>query len=528
MPSVAIIGAGPGGLVSARYLKQEGFEPVIFDQNERLGGQWAGVPGTSGVWPSMRTNTSRIMTAFSDLRHEPGTAVYPTNQEMHAYLERYAAKFDLLPALRLSTRVEEISQNKAGESWRVRSTDKDGQVREETFSHVVIASGRYNKPSIPAIPGLDTFTGKGGISHTFDYKHPEKYHGLRVLVGGSAISSLEIASDLAMLGAAKVISCNRGQRYIVLKLLAGVPAEHKACTRFGALAMESFPIEANAQAMKDFVLSYCGSPEEYGAPKPVDNIFEAGIALSQHFLPLVAEGRIEMKPWIEKVAGQEVRFTDGTTETVDAILFGTGFELNLPFLRKEVREKLSMDEHHADLFQFTFHPDLPGLAFVGMMELQGPYFPVLELQARWIAYTWSGHVPTVPRQQMEAGVAAYRERRGGPRMVPMHSAAIMFARSAGVEPDLHQWPELAHALLFGPLSPISFRLSGRDCLADAAERVAEDARTFGAVPTPELAPMQKGQLQGLAAARNDPQFTKFVEKICSTAQSAEPISTAIP
>ncbi len=514
MQNVAVIGAGPGGLVSARYLRQEGFSPVIFDQNPHLGGQWAAVPGSSGVWPAMRTNTSRIMTSFSDLRHPPGTATYPTNQEMRAYLENYAAKFDLLPTLRLNTKVEEIRRDEAGFGWRVRSRSKSGEGREELFSHVVIASGRYNKPMIPGIPGLDSFAGKGGVSHTFDYKHPEKYRDLRVLVGGCAISALEIASDLAMLGAAKVISSNRRMRYVVLKLLAGVPAEHRGFTRFGALAMESFPMEVNAQAFKDFVLSYCGSPEEYGAPKPVDNIFEAGIALSQHFLPLVAEGRITVKPWIDSIAASEVRFSDGTTETVDAILFGTGFGLNLPFLSKEIRDKLDLDEHHADLFQFTFHPDLPNLAFIGMMELQGPYFPVLELQARWIAYTWSGQVPVVPREQMEAGVTAYRAHRGGPRMVPMHIAAITFARAAGVEPDLHQWPDLTRALLFGPLSPISFRLNGHDSLADAAARVTEDAKTFGAIPTPQLPPMQKGQLQALAATRNDEAFSKFVENVC--------------
>jgi len=31
MQRVAVVGSGPGGLVVSRYLKQEGFEPVIFD-----------------------------------------------------------------------------------------------------------------------------------------------------------------------------------------------------------------------------------------------------------------------------------------------------------------------------------------------------------------------------------------------------------------------------------------------------------------------------------------------------------------
>jgi hypothetical protein len=270
-------------------------------------------------------------------------------------------------------------------------------------------------------------------------------------------------------------------------------------------------MEDVGRMFKDFVVSHCGSPEDYGARKPPENIFEAGVALSQHFLPLVAEGRIHVKPWIAEVNGRQVRFEDGTSEEFDAILFGTGFPLHLPFLGSDIRAALDIEGHFADLFQFTFHPRLPGLAFVGMVELQGPYFPVLELQARWIAYTWSGAVPEIPAETMEEGIRAARSMRGRSPMVPMNHAAVGFARLAGVEPSLEERPELARALLFGPLSPVSFRLSGKDSLANAAERAAEDARAFGAVPNSHLTPMQQMQLQGLAKAKGDPNFSRFAE-----------------
>ena len=227
---------------------------------------------------------------------------------------------------------------------------------------------------------------------------------------------------------------------------------------------------------KDFVVSHCGSPEDYGARKPPENIFEAGLALSQHFLPLVAEGRIHVKPWIAEVNGRQVRFEDGTSEEFDAILFGTGFPLHLPFLGSDIRAALDIEGHFADLFQFTFHPELPGLAFVGMMELQGPYFPVLELQARWIAYTWSGAVPEVPAEMMEEGIRAARSMRGRSPMVPMNQAAVGFARLAGIEPSLSERPELGRALLFGPLVACLISANGKDSLANAPDRVAEDAR----------------------------------------------------
>jgi dimethylaniline monooxygenase (N-oxide forming) len=507
MSKVAVIGAGPGAIVAARYLKSEGFEPVLFEQGGKIGGQWSGEAAHSGVWSSMRTNTSRIMTSFSDLPHEVGTPTYPTNQEMGAYLHRYADKFDLTRHVRLNTCVDELRRD--GESgWVVRT-----RAGYERFEHVVVASGRYSKGLIPDVPGLGTFTGSGGVGHVFSYKQPESYRGLRVLVAGCSISSLEVASDLATTGAARVVLTNRKQRYVLPKLIAGVPTDHLAFTRFSALAAESFPLEAVAEAMKQFVLGAAGSPEQFGAPKPADNIFEAGITQSQFFLPLVAEGRITVKPWIDSIDQQTVHFRDGSSEDFDAILFGTGYDLHLPFLSNEIHSVLNVDAHHLDLYNYTFHPELPGLSFLGLIEVVGPYFPVLELQARWIAYTLSGAEPAATKIEMEACIAAYRARRGGPQAIPSHAAAVLFARAASVEPELQRWPELARALLFGPMDPVSFRLNGRDSLADAPARFAADVQAFGCMTTGKLSPMQIAQLHALADARGDDAFRNYVAEL---------------
>jgi dimethylaniline monooxygenase (N-oxide forming) len=517
MGIVAVIGAGPGGIVAARYLKSEGLEPVIFEQGERIGGQWSGDPGHSGVWPAMRTNTSRILTAFSDLPHQVDSPTYPTNQMVRKYLQRYVEIFDLTPHIRLKTPVRELCRDQK-RGWTVRT-----DAGEEHYEQVVIATGRYHKPAIPDVPGLQSFSGSGRVSHAFSYKRPEAYRGLRVLVAGCSISSLEIASDLATLGAARVVVTNRKQRYVLPKLVAGVPMDHLAFTRFSALAEESFPLAAIGSALKQFVLGAAGSPEQFGAPMPPDNIFEANITQSQFFLPLVAEGRITVKPWIDSVHHGDVHFTDGSTETFDAILFGTGYDLHLPFLSDNIRRTLNIDAHHLDLCKFTFHPELPGLAFLGLFELIGPYYPVLELQARWIAYTLSGAQPALSKDDLEAGVAAYRARRGGPQSLTTHVAALLFSRAASVEPELERWPDLARPLMFGPLAPVSFRMNGRDSLPDAAKRFAVEVRCFGCMPSNELAPMQIAQLQALAGARGDEAFSRYVAAVSPRTETTSAI-----
>jgi dimethylaniline monooxygenase (N-oxide forming) len=511
-PKVAIVGSGPGGIIAARYLAHHGFDPVIFEQSDDIGGQWNARSPASGVWSSMVTNTSRLLTCFSDLSHRPTTPLFPSNEEMFSYLHRYIERFGLFSRLRLCTRVELIERSLNDGKWKIQFRSNGSEPKTEIFPYVVVASGRFNKPFIPSLPGLESFAGSQGVIHGFQYKNPASFRGKRVLIAGCANSALEIASDLAMLGASRVVSTFRRQRYIVQKLIAGVPSDAIAFTRFAALTGEVTPTEVAGKKMQEYVLRVFGSPDQFGALEPSGDFATVGRALSQHYLPLVAEGRIIVKPWIDKIAGQTIHFTDGTCEEFDAIIFGTGFDLNLPFLNPEISRSLNLEAKHIDLHKFTFHPDWPGLAFVGLYEQAGPFFTPLELQARWITYVWRGLRPSPSRQEMYAGIADYRSKQRGSQKLSMHLMALLFAREAGVEPDLNQYPTLARTLLFGPLTSASFRLSGPDSLPKVAVRIAEEARALRTVVRPQFSAEELNQLQALSSARNDRLFSDFVNR----------------
>jgi hypothetical protein len=476
--SVALIGAGPGGLAAARWLLSQGFEVTIFEQAPMVGGQWTGLAGLSGVWPTMHTNTSRVMTAFSDLEHE-SDLVYPSGCDILAYLQRYAEMFDLVSRIRFGTRVDLLSRCDTG--WLVGYASTT-----ERFDRVVVATGRFHSPAIPTIPGLDTFAGSAGVITTFQYRSHAPYCGKRVLVAGGAISALEIAAELAHHGAARVVVSQRRQRYVLPKYAAGVPSDHRIFTRYGTIADERLPAPEVDRQLKEIVVEAGGSPEQYGAPAPDRSLFAAGVTLSQQYLPLVAEGLITVRPWMKSIASAAVNFADGNTDEFDGIVFGTGFDLHLPFVSEEIRATLDLDAVHLDADRYTFHPDLPGLAFVGMWEQSGGYFVPLELQARWIAYTWGGAVSPTSEASQRSAIDAYRLRRGMSQKTRMNLAALAFARAAGVEPRLENWPHLRRALLFGPLAPSCFRLEGPDALPDADSRFARDAAAYGAITSNEL------------------------------------------
>jgi cation diffusion facilitator CzcD-associated flavoprotein CzcO len=421
----------------------------------------------------MRTNTCRLLTAFSDLPHADGVPLFLKHDQVLDYLQRYAAKYGLTPRVRTGTRVEHLAREVDG--WRLELRSADGTVTQERFARVIVATGRQARAMAPSIEGQAQFTGGLGVVHASEYRGAGPYVGRDVVVAGCSISALEIASELALSGARRVVLACRRPRYVLPKLLAGVPTDVAMFTRGAALAAERLPIDEQRAGLKRALLQAGAQPAAYGGPAADEDPFIAGVSQAQHFLPLVAEGRIEVKPWIRQLQGREVLFVDGSRHEADGLLLGTGYRLHLPFLADDIAATLALDDHHIELHEHTFHPDLPGLAFVGLYDQTGPLLPVLELQARWVAYVMADLVAAPSEAAMRSAIERYRARRGGPQGVMMNTMALRFARLAGVEPDLARWPELAQLLLEGPLSPSSFRLQGPDALVDSPARVLADA-----------------------------------------------------
>lgn len=166
------------------------------------------------------------------------------------------------------------------------------------------------------------------------------------------------------------------------------------------------------------------------------------------------------RPGIRTALGDQVTFADGSCERVDTNICATGYRLDLRYLSPDLRAVL---RHDLRLHHRTLHPDLPGFGVIGQFALQGPYLPLLELQARWIVNAWSGVGPEPDASAARASVAT------APSPVDSHNVlAITLAGAAGVAPDLRARPDLTEPLLFGPMLPVRYRLDGPGAHPDAA------------------------------------------------------------
>ncbi len=495
---VVVVGGGPGGLVTAKALMDEGFDPVVLEGSAAIGGQWNTKAEHSGIWEGMRTNTSQLTTAFSELPHEAGLALFPTALQIGEYLQRYADTFGVSRRVRTGCRVEEIDL-KDGGGYTVRYRNEAGSDDIEAAG-VVVATGRYNKPNLPLqIEGLSEFSGRSGLLTAFDYLGHAAFAGQRVLMLGNNISALEIASELAFDPTIEVVSACRKPRYIILKITAGIPSDWRFFNRAAVCIGRTLPPPDAAEGMRQEILRLFGNPAAYGGLAPSENLMAAGIAQAQHYLALVAEGRITARSLPTKIDGDTVTYDDGSSQKFDAIIAGTGYQLNLPFLSDSLKSTLKADDERLDLFAQTFHPEIDGLAFVGQFHMIGPYFPVLELQGRWIAMVLAGQRPLPSREVMEQGMEQARmlHQLGAPLVY--HELATDLAMTAGVEPDPEQWSDLAGSLIFGPITPAQYRLNGHGSCDDAIELLQQAMAAAGqGDPPPPVTEEQLGLLHGLS------------------------------
>jgi dimethylaniline monooxygenase (N-oxide forming) len=191
---VAVIGAGPLGLIAMKILKEDGFEVKGFEARPYVGGLWKYSEDASlSVAESTIFNTSRYRTAISDFRFPPGTADYPTWQQMHHYLESYCDAFDLTQYIQLSSPITRLSRSR--DKWALQISPPNSLTRIEYFDKVIVATGTFTKPSQPQLEGVQLF--EGSAVHAINFHRPSQYKGKNVLIVGLHATAQDVAVGLS-------------------------------------------------------------------------------------------------------------------------------------------------------------------------------------------------------------------------------------------------------------------------------------------------------------------------------------------
>lgn len=479
----AVIGAGVSGVTAAKCLLDEGIEPVVLERSREIGGVWKllrpGAAGSGLAYGSLRTNTSKQTTAFSDFPFAEQLPDFPTREDVTRYLNAYADHFDVRRRIRWGATVESVAPD--GErGWRVRARMDDGAELDERFDAVLVCSGVFRRPVLPAYPGAESF--RGAIMHSSAYDGPASFAGKRVAVVGLGSSGADIAVE-ASHAAGEVLLCTSKGAWFIPRYLHGRPQDHRR-SRLAALIPQRVGLRLLRRAVRAEYrrLGIQDWPRERLLPEPPFDPARARFTPNNGLLDGVAEGRITPKPDIARLDGADVVFADGTRTAVDIVVCATGYSVEFPFIDEAI---IRPGPEGLDLYRQVVHPDCPGLAFIGMFRVSGPALPVAEMQARWVARALRGRVTLPTPAAMRAAIAARRAAvaRTGANPYKLDFVPYLdeIAADLGILPRWWRHPRLLWPLLAGPPTPAQYRLDGpgRWRGAAAAIRAAQTPRGPG-------------------------------------------------
>jgi hypothetical protein len=87
-------------------------------------------------------------------------------------------------------------------------------------------------------------------------------------------------------------------------------------------------------------------------------------------------------------------------------VYATGYKVTFPFFEPSF---VSAPDNELPLYFRTFHPDIPGLYFVGLAQPLGAIMPIAELQSKLIADHLTGTYATPSPAEMRAAAHAERD-----------------------------------------------------------------------------------------------------------------------
>jgi len=362
-----VLGAGTSGLAVAKNFLERGIPIDCLEREDQIGGNWCYGKPHSSVYDSTHLISSKRLTEYTDFPLPEDYPEFPNHRQVFDYLKNYAEHFKLTSHIQFNTTVDWMEPAECG--WLVRLAGGE----ERLYRGVVIANGHNWDPRFPEYPGKFT----GTVLHSAEYKTPDVLRGKRVLVVGAGNSGCDLAVESAIHASETLHSMRRGYRFLP-KFFKGQPIDQWG-EWMHRLRLPLFLRRLGAA----FAIRYTlGPPELAGLPKPDHRLFESHPIINSRLYDQLGHGNLKVKPDINELAGNRVRFVDGSEAEVDVILYATGFNISFPFIDAA---HLNWRDGRPDLYLNIFHPQRDDLFCVGLIQPDSGQWGLVDYQAQLVA-----------------------------------------------------------------------------------------------------------------------------------------------
>jgi dimethylaniline monooxygenase (N-oxide forming) len=391
-PRACIVGAGSSGIAAAKALHERGLPFDCFEKSDRIGGNWVfeNSNGMSAAYRDLYINTSRPRMEYSDFPMPATYPDFPHHTHIAAYFDDYVDHFGLREKITFSTAVEHARRTDGG-GWEI---SLEGGARRH-YDALLVANGHHWDPRWPEppFPGSEQFA--GGQMHAHSYIDNSIFAGRRVVILGIGNSAMDIAVEASYVAERTYLAARRGA-WIIPKYMFGTPVDQFPND-------PRVPFKIRQRLTHWLIRAYSGPPERYGLPKPDHRFGEAHPTVSGRILDRIQHGAITPKPNISSLHSSQVRFVDGSSVDADIVVYCTGYKISFPFFDADL---LSAPDNRIELYRRVFHPDIPDVFFIGLLQPLGAIMPLAEAQGAWIGDYLLGDYALPEAEEMRADVRA--------------------------------------------------------------------------------------------------------------------------
>jgi cation diffusion facilitator CzcD-associated flavoprotein CzcO len=334
-PSITIIGAGFGGLGTAIELKRAGYTDVtVLEKADGVGGVWR-----ENTYPNAACDVPSSLYSWSFAPNPDWPHRYSRQNEILAYIERTAADQGVLDQVRTGVEVASAAYDETTHSWHLTTTDG-----ESIDTDVLItAVGQLSRPSIPPIPGVDSF--QGPAFHSAEWDHDVDLAGKRIAVLGTGASAIQFVPGIQP-DAGHVTVFQRSAPYVAAKPDREYTRTHTVLfrrfprtqsfgrqltwvltERFNKALIENTPLKKTVELGWRAQLRRQVRDPELRAKLVPDYPFGCKrVLFSNDWYPALTQPNVDVvtEPVVE-VLPEGVRSGDGKLHEVDVIIYGTGF-----------------------------------------------------------------------------------------------------------------------------------------------------------------------------------------------------------
>lgn len=457
---VAVIGAGFGGIGAGIKLLDAGIRDfAILERAGSVGGTWR-----ENTYPGCACDVPSHLYSFSFAPNPRWSRSFSGQPEIRAYLEDVADRPGLRSRMYFETAATGAVWQEEEAHWLLRTS------RGELTADVVIAAGGpLSEPSIPDIPGLDTFP--GAVFHSARWDHETPLEGKRIAVVGTGASAIQLVPQLQK-KAEKLVLFQRTAAWVMPRRDRRITGAEKWLFRHAPVTQRLARLGIYA-ARESTVVGFVKRPAVLKAASRIALLHMARaikdpelrrrltpgyvmgckrVLLSNDYYPALAQPNAEvLASGLASVEGGTVIAADGTRREVDAIVFATGFHtVDMPMAKQvwnaEGRSLEEVWDGDMRALRGTTVAGFPNLCFViGPNTGLGhnSMVHIIESQLSYIV----DYIRTLERTgaaALETDEAAQRrwcaevERRMGPTVWHTGGCKSWYLNAAGRNPTL--WP----------------------------------------------------------------------------------------